>query len=354
MSINYTSKLSNETFSPYLSSYWSFGEKTEISDLTSEQDKLDYENDKSKKYPNVDWSKSSWNNAEVARDLYIDSLGSRNGTLIQIPVLNVDIFSKNNVLEELKDELAKQVALWLWPAILSGKINIKFSSVKINKGSLKENKSKIETIQFDRQFLLDYDLINPFCELHEKIINSELEDFEDEYNDNTKFLKINDIDCRIPTPQDEKDKNKRPVHNPKLFLNCVDINQIQDEKLKDQRNVVALIRSPGIVVDYLNVNVKNTVAYSGTLYAGTSFEVNNENLNAEEFLRLAENAAHNSWFTEQESNKLDLFFNKPHNWTSTKLKNLIFTNAWRQKLINLFSESNDTAGNRNKWMENFL
>ena len=30
MSINYTSKLSNETFSPYLSSYWSFGEKTEI------------------------------------------------------------------------------------------------------------------------------------------------------------------------------------------------------------------------------------------------------------------------------------------------------------------------------------
>ena len=40
----------------------------------------------------------------------------------------------------------------------------------------------------------------------------------------------------------------------------------------------------------------------------------------EEFLRLAENAAHNSWFTEQESNKLDLFFNKPHNWTSTKLK----------------------------------
>ena len=118
--------------------------------------------------------------------------------------------------------------------------------------------------------------------------------------------------------------------------------------------MVALIRSPGIVVDYLNVNVKNTVAYSGTLYAGTSFEVNNENLNAEEFLRLAENAAHNSWFTEQESNKLDLFFNKPHNWTSTKLKNLIFTNAWRQKLINLFSESNDTAGNRNKWMENFF
>ena len=57
------------TFSPYLSSYWSFGEKTEISDLTSEQDKLDYENDKSKKYPNVDWSKSSWNNAEVARSV---------------------------------------------------------------------------------------------------------------------------------------------------------------------------------------------------------------------------------------------------------------------------------------------
>ena len=134
----------------------------------------------------------------------------------------------------------------------------------------------------------------------------------------------------------------------------MDINQLQDEKLKNYRNVVALIRSPGIVVDYVDVNVKNTVAYVGSLYAGTSFEVNKENLNAENFLRLAENAAHNSWFTEQESNKLDLFFNESHDWTGQKLRNLLFTNSWKSKLINLFSESKDSAGNRNKWMENFF
>ena len=90
------------------------------------------------------------------------------------------------------------------------------------------------------------------------------------------------------------------------------------------------------------------------MYAGTSFEVNKENLNAEDFLRLAENAAHNSWFTEQESNKLDLFFNESHDWTGQKLRNLLFTNSWKSKLINLFSESKDSAGNRNKWMENFF
>ena len=55
--LNYQMKLFHRT---YL--HIGLGEKTEISDLTSEQDKLDYENDKSKKYPNV-WSKSSWNNA---------------------------------------------------------------------------------------------------------------------------------------------------------------------------------------------------------------------------------------------------------------------------------------------------
>ena len=353
MAINNSGKIQDEKISPFLSPYWSFGENTDSNDLTTDE-KEDFEHDRKKNHPVNDWSKSSWNNSEVAKDLYLDSLGKRNGTLIQIPVLNIDKFSKNMVLDELKQEITKQVVLWLWPAILSGKINIKFSTVKINKGTLNENKSKIDTIKYDRNFLLNFDLIKPFCEIHEKIINSEFDDFDEEYQDNTKFLKIDDIDCRIPTPADEKDKNKRPKHNPKLLLNCVDISQLQNEKLKDKRNVVALIRSPGIVVDYINVNVKNTVAYVGSLYAGTSFKVNDENLNAEDFLRLAENAAHNSWFTEQESNKLDLFFKDPHNWTGQKLKNLLVSNSWRQKLINLFAESNDKAGNRNKWMENFF
>ena len=353
MSINYTAKLPDEEMSPYLASYWSFGEKTDLHDVAS-KNKKDYENDESKEYPTHDWSKSSWNNTEIAKDLYLDALEDRNGTLIQIPVLNIDKFSKTDVINELKEELSKQVSLWLWPAILSGKINIKFSTVKIDKGSLKENKSKTETIQYDRKFLLNNNLVNSFAELHEKVVNSDLDEFDEEYEEDTKFLKINDIDCRIPSPEDEKDKNKRPMHNPKLFLNCVDINQLQDEKLKNYRNVVALIRSPGIVVDYVDVNVKNTVAYVGSLYAGTSFEVNKENLNAENFLRLAENAAHNSWFTEQESNKLDLFFNESHDWTGQKLRNLLFTNSWKSKLINLFSESKDSAGNRNKWMENFF
>ena len=58
-----------------------------------------------------------------------------------------------------------------------------------------------------------------------KVVNSDIDEFDEEYEEDTKFLKINDIDCRIPSPEDE-DKNKRPMHNPKLFLNCVDINRI--------------------------------------------------------------------------------------------------------------------------------
>ena len=251
-------KLPVEEMSPYLASYWSFGEKTDLHDVAS-KNKKDYENDESKEYPTHDWSKSSWNNTEIAKDLYLDALEDRNGTLIQIPVLNIDKFSKTDVINELKEELSKQVSLWLWPAILSGKINIKFSTVKIDKGSLKENKSKTETIQYDRKFLLNNNLVNSFAELHEKVANSDIDEFDEEYEEDTKFLKINDIDCRIPSPEDEKDKNKRPMHNPKLFLNCVDINQLQDEKLKNYRNVVVSLDS-GIVVDYVDVNVKNTVA----------------------------------------------------------------------------------------------
>ena len=133
------------------------------------------------------------------------------------------------------------------------------------------------------------------------------------------------------------------------------IDERNNEELINYRNTVALVRAPGIVVDYEKIDPRREkIVYTGVLFAGVSYKLNAVNLNAENFLRLAENPSHNSWWPDKRLNKLNVFFNDDnHDWGSTKLRNQL-----RKPLVNtiqyLFAESTKSSGNRNKWMENMF
>ena len=57
------------------------------------------------------------------------------------PALKVDEFGDNK-LEEISNELIKQCALWLWPAILSGKLNVRVSTAKLSSPTNSLNRSQ--------------------------------------------------------------------------------------------------------------------------------------------------------------------------------------------------------------------
>ena len=345
MSINNQAQLENVEEGDYLSSYWNFGETKQKEETTSET----YDTDIVSEFPITNWSKSSWNNKDAAQALQLDQLSNNNGTVVQIPVLKTEEFGKDNILENITKEISNQCSLWLWPAILSGKMNVKITK-KIIKNTSSTNKT--ETIDISKEFLLDNELVKPYCEIFNQIQTSN--EIPTELDEATKYLKVESIKYLIPTEKNEA-YDKREIHNPHLYLNFLPIDERNNEELINYRNTVALVRAPGIVLDYEKIDPRREkIVYTGVLFAGVSYKLNAVNLNAENFLRLAENPSHNSWWPDKRLNKLNVFFNDDnHDWGSTKLRNQL-----RKPLVNtiqyLFAESTKSSGNRNKWMENMF
>ncbi len=346
MSINNQAQLEDVEESDYLSSYWNFGETKEKAETSSEIYDTDIESD----FPISNWSKSSWNNKEIAEALLLDQLSDNYGTVVQIPVLKTEEFNKDKILESITQEIFDQCALWLWPAILSGKMNVQITTKVFGNNP---RTSKSSTNKITKELLLTNELVKPYCEIYDQIDSSG--EIDDEYNESfTKYLKIEDIEYLIPTEKNESDNN-REVHNPNLFLNFLKIDEKNNDELKRYRNTVALVRGPGIIVDYQDIDPgRDKITYAGVLFAGTSFKISDVNLNAEKFLRLAENPSHNSWWPDKRLNKLAVFFdNKDHKWGFMKLQNTLLK-PLKRKIKYLFAESNKSSGNRNKWMENMF
>ena len=165
-------------------------------------------------------------------------------------------------------------------------------------------------------------------------------------------MKIEDIAFYIPSEKDEEKKKIKEPHFPTLYMNLVSVNELQNEDLEEYRNCVAYLRGPGIVVKYEKIDPKKeSIAYAGVLFAGTSHKVNSVNKNAEAFIRLSENPSHNTWWPYKSDNKLWVYFrSKDHAWDTGRASNR-FLKPVTNKISRLFAEAAEESGNRNKWME---
>lgn len=345
MAINNQALLENVEEDTYLSSYWNFG-ATKSKEEASNQ--LKFESDLNQEFPGTNWAKSSWNNKEIADKLLVNQLGSNHGTVVQIPALKVDEFESKNVLEELKNKLINESSLWLWPAILSGKLKVTISTYKVSETF--STTSKDSSVNIDSKLLNSMDKVKPYCEIFSKIKNKEI--FDTELDKNVKYLKIEDIAFHIPSEKDEEVKKIKEPHFPKLYMNLVSVNELQNEELQEFRNSVAYLRGPGIVVKYEKIDPKKEyIAYAGVLFGGTSHTVNLVNKNAEAFIRLSENPSHNTWWPPKSDNKLFVYFgDKDHAWDWGRSRNR-FLLPVKNKISRLFAEATEESGNRNKWME---
>ena len=345
MAINNQALLENVEEDTYLSSYWNFGATKSKEEASNE---LKFESDINQDFPGTNWAKSSWNNKETANQLLVNQLGNNNGTVVQIPALKVDDFESNNILNELKDKLISESSLWLWPAILSGKLNITISTYKVSEKL--SSTSKVSSVKVDSQLLTSIDKVRPYCEIFNKVKNKD--SFDSELGRNVKYLKIDDIAFNIPSDKDEEVKKIKEVHFPTLYMNLVSVNDLQNEELQEYRNSVAYLRGPGIVVKYEKIDPKKeSIAYAGVLFAGTSHTINKVNKSSEAFIRLSENPSHNTWWPPKSDNKLFVYFgSKDHAWDWGRSRNR-FLLPVKNKISRLFAEATEESGNRNKWME---
>ena len=345
MAINNQALLENVEEDTYLSSYWNFGATKTKEDASNP---LKFESDIGQDFPGTNWSKSSWNNDKIANQLFLNELGKKNGTVVQIPALKVDDFDSKNVLEELKNKLISESSLWLWPAILSGKLNVTVSTYKSS--DKPSEMTKVSSEKVNSKLLSSFDKVKPYCEIFNKVKNNE--NFDSEIVKNVKYLKIDDIVFEIPSPKDEEPKKIRNLHSPTLYMNLVSLNDLQNEELEEFRNTVAYLRGPGIVVKYEKIDPKKeSIAYAGVLFAGTSHDVNPVNSHAEAFIRLSENPSHNTTSPPKSDNKLFVYFGKKdHAWDIGRSRNR-FLLPVKNKISTLFAEAAEESGNRNKWME---
>ena len=250
-------------------------------------------------------------NREVTSKMLIDVLeDSETGTVVQVPFFNMEYkesarknsrVAKN--LEEIANEFAETCSKLAWESLDSKKTNIHVQYGTISKGTVRDAKLKTIVINNELSHLNDGTIEN-FIQLSNgmknAIKNNQLDDgIEIATEDKTNYY-LNDVEILI----DSENSNKKFTHKPYLALSI--FNKDEDHKIpKEYQNKIAIMRSPGLVIEYRELNQGNSQkVIFGILYLGSSLLASEDNKKAEQFYRLSEDKAHNTIFTESQSNLL--------------------------------------------------
>ena len=288
-----------------LQSNWNFGEIPNTEDASLE-------------FPKSKNTRSFWNNLDIARNLYIDCLGSQTGTTVQIPVLKSEILGSNMELnlENLISIIEKNCSIWLWPAIESGRLDVRIRSAKIENGYRDE--STFEQIKVEP---IKNNIVKPYVDTFREVKNSKIS--ETEYKEDLRYFKIiNEI--YLPKSDEGESTKGTQEYNPNTYLNLhQNIEELNDRNLSKFRNKVALFRNVGIVIRYAEeVKIpRDDICFTAITMLGSSEECSETTILAEKVFRLCENATHNLIANEQPDSKLWRYFrNASHGWGKFRIQ----------------------------------
>jgi hypothetical protein len=332
-----------------LASTWSFGRLSENA--------YDKENsqDASLEYPNVNRTESFWNEIERAENMFIDCIKGSTGTTVQIPVIKnykSDI-KESELIDVLAQEIEDNCNLYLWPAILSGRLEVNISKNKISHGTREENKKTLE-----QKIVNPYEeeIVKPYIEIYNENLNRD-KLFKNSYSEEGSFFQIDDIDCHIPKTSDWKSSGSLP-YSPNLYLKIHDdTHDLENEKLKKYRNALALVRSVGIIIRYEQDQVqasRSDICFSGIVFLGTSESNTDTDIIAEGVIRLSENPSHNRIANNPSDNKLDTYFVIPqgeeHKWGVRRINSNILKPIY-SSLKNFLFHRKKSDNKRNEYLE---
>jgi len=314
--------------------------------------------DASDEFPKTNRTISFWDNTELAAKLYIDCLESQQGTTVQIPMIKESL-GEGDLVESLANKIKDTCNLWLWPALISNRLEVEIFTVKISSGSRADNLKKFNQIAVEPS---DDPIVSPYIDLFEKINLQQA--FEKQYKDDGEYFLIDNIESKLPKVSDAYSTKGSLSYSPNVYLKIHEnTHELEDKDLKNYRNSLAMIRSVGIVIRYEReriTGIPNDLCFTGLALLGTSEENKEVNKIAESVVRLSENASHNKIANEPQDNKLETYFElkdeKPHTWGTQRinsnildpiynsLKTFLFSNRKSNKKRNDYLEGLDTIG----------
>jgi len=328
-----------------LDSSWNFGILSDQAfDPRNSQDVSD-------EFPKTNRTISFWDNTELAANLYIDCLESEQGTTVQIPMLKESL-GEGDLVESFANKIKDTCNLWLWPALISNRLEIEIFTAKISSGSRADNFKKFNQIAVEPS---DDPIVSPYIDLFEKINLNQ--DFEKQYKDDGEYFLIDNIESKLPKDSDAYSKGSLS-YSPNIYLKIHEnTHELDDKALKDYRNSLAMIRSVGIVIRYEKdriTGIPNDLCFTGLTLIGTSEENKEINKIAESVIRLSENASHNKIANEPQDNKLETYFDlkdeKPHRWGTQRINSNILDPIYNSLKIFLFSNRKSNK-KRNDYLE---
>jgi hypothetical protein len=333
-----------------LASTWSFGR---LSDLAYDEKNSQ---DTSLDYPNVNRTESFWDEIERAKNMFIDCIKDNTGTTVQIPVIKnykSDI-KDSDLIDVLAQEIEDNCNLYLWPAILSGRLEVNILKNKISEGTREENKKTLEKKLVNPH---EEKIIEPYIEIFNANLNGD-EVFEKTYSDDGNLFQIDDIECHLPKTSDWKSSGSVP-YSPNLYLKIhEDTHDLENEKLQKYRNALALVRSVGIIIRYEQDQVqasRSDICFSGIVFLGTSEANTGTDIIAEGVIRLSENPSHNRIANNPSDNKLNTYFELPkgeeHKWGVRRINSNILKPIY-SSLKNFLFNRKKSENKRNDYLEN--
>ena len=243
---------------------------------------------------------SVWNDKELVKSLYLDR-GNKPGTTVMLVGYNSnqDIEEKDYeqiTLQEIVNIVKEQVSVSFWPAIVK---NPKFGGVlKVSVEAL-ENEEHI----VKKEVVNPNDFVEPFVSLLKKyeegLLNPEhdldTESIIKEVGDSAARV----IHVEIPETKKEaevgKKYHKEVIHDLSLLTQVV--SKAKPNVPTECLNRVALVRGPGMVVNYeFSGTLKNIPkSFISLCVAGTFIQSDDDAEVAEIFFRNTENVQHNKW-----------------------------------------------------------
>ena len=276
-----------------------FGEHAIQNELTQDQ----IEN-KEKEFPMLDENSSIWDDDNVlSKQLYLDVINkNETGTTIQIPQIQPLPGNDDIDIEAYALEIGKQVKRYLWPAIVSKKIDVVIEFGKISKaGGIEKNNTNFKEVDYFSK----KDDVDVFIDLFKNVVEEEKNGkqiFETNTDEDSELISPENFEVLIDKRTGVRDSQS---YKPKLVF-----QKFKDTANHDKTsNTVALIRGAGIVVQYMPVFPPDeNILIKGLFLGGTALKKTDIYMEAEEWHRLSEDPAHRSWWGPV--SKLSRFFTK--------------------------------------------
>ena len=244
---------------------------------------------------------SVWNNKELVKSLYLDR-GNEAGTSVMIvgynPTLDIDEKKYEDIeLQEIVNVIRETVSINFWPAIVK---NPKFGrNLEVFVEAYENNQTVVKKEKIDPSIIME-----PYISLY-KEYEEGLDNPEHNFIDKESLNEVGSTSARVLHLDIPKTKPKNrigeekfhPEVNHDMAILTKVLSRANPKVPKECINTIALVRGPGMIVNYeFSTQLRNVPkSFVSVAFAGTFVQSDEDAIVAERFFRNAENVKHDEW-----------------------------------------------------------